>query len=118
MADFLGLPLAPSLLGGTDYAFGGGVGHCAAALGGGAFILSVPRYVELYLRRHCGEADPNAMYILEGAGTTFWARRPVLRITACVPAVDRIENPITTMRCPEVLTGPRQLKPSIAHVSS
>jgi phospholipase/lecithinase/hemolysin len=67
VAGFLGLPLTPSLLGGTDYAFGGAWVTAPQPLGGG-FIPSVPQQVELYLSQHGGKADPNALYVIEGGG--------------------------------------------------
>ncbi len=61
IAGFLGLPLTPSLLGGTDYAFGQAfVTHPEGS------IPSVPQQVEHYLSDNGGKADPNALYILEG----------------------------------------------------
>lgn len=68
VARFLGVTLAPSLLGGTNYAFGGAWVTAPQPLPGGAFIPSVPQQVELYLNRHGGKADPNAVYIIEGGG--------------------------------------------------
>lgn len=68
VAGFLGVPLKPSLLGGTDYAFGGAWVTAPQPLGGGAVIPSVPEQVGLYLSQHGGKADPNALYILEGGG--------------------------------------------------
>ncbi len=67
VAGFLGVPLTPSLLGGTDYAFGGAWATAPQPLGGG-IIPSVPQQVELYLQSHGGRADPNALYIIEGGG--------------------------------------------------
>ncbi len=67
VAGFLGLPLQPALLGGTDYAFGGAWMTAPQPLPGG-FIPSVPQQVGLYLSQHGGKADPNALYILEGGG--------------------------------------------------
>lgn len=67
VAGFLKLPLKPSLLGGTDYAFGGAEVTATANLEG-AMIPSVPQQVELYLSLNGGKADPNALYILEGGG--------------------------------------------------
>jgi outer membrane lipase/esterase len=63
VAGFLGVPLKPSLLGGTDYAFGGA--WATAAQGS---IPSVPQQVGLYLLQHGGKADPDALYLLEGGG--------------------------------------------------
>jgi phospholipase/lecithinase/hemolysin len=68
VARLLGVPLTPSLSGGTDYAFGGAWVTASQPLGGGAFIPSVPQQVELYLSQHGGKADSNAMYILAGGG--------------------------------------------------
>lgn len=67
VAGFLGLPLEPSLLGGTDYAFGGAWATAPQPLGSGV-IPSVPEQVGLYLQLHGGKADPNALYIIEGGG--------------------------------------------------
>jgi outer membrane lipase/esterase len=61
VAGFLGLPLTPSLLGGTDYAFGQ-----AFVTRPEGTIPSVPQQVEHYLSDNGGKADPNALYILEG----------------------------------------------------
>lgn len=67
VAGFLHLPLTPSLLGGTDYAFGGAWATAPQPLGAGV-IPSVPEQVGLYLQLHAGKADPNALYIIEGGG--------------------------------------------------
>jgi outer membrane lipase/esterase len=74
VAGFLGVPLNHSyvpgspLPGGTDYAFAGAWVTAPQPLPGGAFIPSVPQQVALYLAQHNGQADPNALYILEGGG--------------------------------------------------
>jgi phospholipase/lecithinase/hemolysin len=69
IASVLGVPLTPSLAGGTDYAFGGAwVTAPATVPGGTATIPSVPQQVLLYLSQHGGKADPNALYFLEGGG--------------------------------------------------
>jgi phospholipase/lecithinase/hemolysin len=65
VAGFLGLPLQPSLLKGTDYAFGGAWVTQPASFTG---VPSVPEQVETYLSQHNGKADPDALYILEGGG--------------------------------------------------
>jgi phospholipase/lecithinase/hemolysin len=65
VAGFLGVPLKASLLGGTDYAFGGAWVTQPQSVTG---VPSVPQQVELYLSQHDGKADPNALYILEGGG--------------------------------------------------
>jgi phospholipase/lecithinase/hemolysin len=68
IASAWGLPMTPSLLGGTDYAWGGAFVTADQPLGGGAFIPSVPHQVQAYLLAHGGKADPNALYVLEGGG--------------------------------------------------
>jgi len=65
VAGFLGVPLSASLLGGTDYAFGGAWVTEPEAITG---VPSVPQQVEGYLIQHGGKADPNALYVLEGGG--------------------------------------------------
>jgi outer membrane lipase/esterase len=65
VAGFLGVPLKPSLAGGTDYAFGGAWVTQPQSVTG---VPSVLQQVELYLVQHDGRADPNALYILEGGG--------------------------------------------------
>jgi outer membrane lipase/esterase len=65
VAGFLGLPLKPSLLNGTDYAFGGSWVTEGQSVTG---VPSVPEQIEMYLSQHKGKADPNALYILEGGG--------------------------------------------------
>ena len=67
VAGFLNVPFAASLLGGTDYAFGGAWVTEPQPIPGGT-IPSVPQQVEIYLAQHGGKADPNALYILEGGG--------------------------------------------------
>jgi phospholipase/lecithinase/hemolysin len=68
VASAWGLPMTPSLKGGTDYAWGGAFVTADQPIGGGAFIPSVPHQVQAYLLAHGGKADPNALYILEGGG--------------------------------------------------
>ena len=67
VAGFLGVPLKPSLLTGTDYAFAGAWVTEAVPIPGGS-IPSVPQQVRMYLAQHGGKADPNALYVLEGGG--------------------------------------------------
>ena len=67
VAGFLSVPFKASLLGGTDYAFGGAWVTAPQRIPLG-FIPSVPKQVELYLSEHGGKADPKALYIIEGGG--------------------------------------------------
>ena len=68
VASAWGLPMTPSLKGGTDYAWGGAFVTADQPLGGGHFIPSVPHQVQAYLLATGGKADPNALYVLEGGG--------------------------------------------------
>lgn len=65
VAGFLGLPMKPYLLGGTNFAFGGAWVTQPQSVTG---VPSVPEQVEIYLTLTGGKADPNALYILEGGG--------------------------------------------------
>jgi outer membrane lipase/esterase len=65
VAGFLGLPMKPYLLGGTNFAFGGAWVTQPQSVTG---VPSVPQQVEIYLSLSGGKADPNALYILEGGG--------------------------------------------------
>jgi phospholipase/lecithinase/hemolysin len=67
VAGSLGLPMKPSLAGGTDFAFGGAFATAPQPIPGGV-IPSVPQQVELYLSQNGGKADPKALYIIEGGG--------------------------------------------------
>jgi len=64
LASSLGVSAAPSLLGGTDYAFGG-------ALTGPVSQLTPPSLeaqVALFLSQHGGVAPSDALYVIEGGG--------------------------------------------------
>jgi phospholipase/lecithinase/hemolysin len=57
LASAWGLPMQPSLKGGTDYAFGGAMVTQSVSTPLGT-IFSVPAQAELYLSEHGGHADP------------------------------------------------------------
>jgi outer membrane lipase/esterase len=80
VAGFLGVPFKASLLGGTDYAFGGAWVTAPQPIPGGS-IPSVPQQVLIYLGANGGKADPHALYVLEGGGND------ILDTTATNPAV-------------------------------
>jgi outer membrane lipase/esterase len=65
VAGFLRLPLTPSVLKGTDFAFGGAWVTQPSSFTG---VPSIPQQVETYLAATGGKADPNALYIIEGGG--------------------------------------------------
>ena len=70
VADGLGLPVTPSLLGGTDYAFGGaGVVNNSSA----GPIPTLPQQLQMYLAANGGAADPDALYqVWGGANDVFY----------------------------------------------
>src|SRR5690348_16898899 len=70
VADFYGITLAPSIAGGTDFAFGGaGVINNSSA----GPIPTLPQQVQTYLAATGGTADPNALYsIWGGANDVFY----------------------------------------------
>src|SRR5579859_201197 len=67
LAGSMGLPMKPSLAGGTDFAFGGAWVTAPQVTPLGT-IPSVPEQVELYLTAHGGKADFNALYVILGGG--------------------------------------------------
>ena len=72
VAASLGVPVAPSLLGGSDYAFGGAMVLAPLVTPQGT-VPSVPQQVALYLAAHGGKADSNALYVIEGGGNDILA---------------------------------------------
>jgi phospholipase/lecithinase/hemolysin len=80
VASAWGLPMTPSLAGGTDYAVGGAEVTTSISEPQGT-IPSVPEQVVEYLQAHGGKADPHALYILEGGGND------ILNATGGSPAV-------------------------------
>jgi phospholipase/lecithinase/hemolysin len=80
VASAWGLPMTPSLTGGTDYAVGGAEVTTSISEPQGT-IPSVPEQVVEYLQAHGGKADPHALYILEGGGND------ILNATGGSPAV-------------------------------
>lgn len=72
VGESLGLTVEPSLLGGTDYGFGGGLVTAPFVTPLGT-VPCVPQQVGLYLNAHGGKADPNALYVIEGGGNDILA---------------------------------------------
>lgn len=70
VANFYGITLTPSILGGSDFAFGGaGVDNNAVA----GPIPTLPQQVQMYLSATGGKADPNALYsVWGGANDVFY----------------------------------------------
>jgi outer membrane lipase/esterase len=61
-ASALGVPLLPSVLGGTNFAFGG------ATTGGAGAIPNLIQQANIYLGSTGNVASPNALYVVEGGG--------------------------------------------------
>ncbi|HEY9134144.1 MAG TPA: autotransporter domain-containing protein [Dyella sp.] len=71
LAAKLGMPIQPSLLGGTDFAFGGaGLNNNALP---GSTIPTMPEQVQMYLTAIGGKANPHALYqVWGGANDIFY----------------------------------------------
>ncbi|HEX5305719.1 MAG TPA: autotransporter domain-containing protein [Dyella sp.] len=68
VASALGFTLAPSVTGGTDFAFGG-----AGVVQGVAPVPTLPQQMAMYLAANGGAADPNALYqVWGGANDLFY----------------------------------------------
>jgi outer membrane lipase/esterase len=68
VAAALGYTLAPSLTGGTDFAFGG-----AGVVQGVAPVPTLPQQMAMYLAANGGAADPDALYqVWGGANDIFY----------------------------------------------
>lgn len=74
-AQSLGLPLAPSMAGGTNFAFGGAQtganGNDIPAIPG--FPFSMRAQLDSYLAATAHTADPNALYVVAGGGNNVRA---------------------------------------------
>lgn len=81
-ATMLGVPLAPSVLGGTDFAFGGATTGTPGP-GAGGFPFSLLAQVGGYLGATGGVASPNALYVIAGGGNNA---RAALAAIAATPA--------------------------------
>ena len=71
LAARLGMPIQPSLLGGTDFAFGGaGLNNNALP---GSTIPTLPEQLQMYLATTGGKANPRALYqVWGGANDIFY----------------------------------------------
>ncbi len=82
VADGLGHPVKASLLGGTDFAFGGAglVNNSSAGP-----IPTLPQQLGMYLTASGGQADPNALYqVWGGANDIFYLTATTTDTTALV----------------------------------
>ena len=68
LATMLGLPLAPSLLGGSNYAFGGAETGIDGTDGPGGFPFSMRTQLGMYLADSGGAASAGSLYIVAGGG--------------------------------------------------
>lgn len=82
VADGLGHPTTASLLGGTNFAFGGaGLVHNSSA----GPIPTLPQQLGMYLTATGGQADPNALYqVWGGANDIFYLTATTTDTTALV----------------------------------
>src|SRR6185312_3936063 len=72
VSDYYGIALTPSLLGGTDFAFGG-AGLINNAPGTPPTVPLLSQQLQMYLGATGGKADPNALYaIWGGANDVFY----------------------------------------------
>jgi outer membrane lipase/esterase len=72
VADYFGAGITPSLLAGTDFAFGG-AGVVNNAPGTPPTVPTLPTQLSLYLQATGGKADPNTLYsIWGGANDVFY----------------------------------------------
>ncbi|HJU26965.1 MAG TPA: SGNH/GDSL hydrolase family protein, partial [Rhodanobacteraceae bacterium] len=72
VSDYYGITLTPSILGGTDFAFGG-AGLLNNAPGTPATVPLLSQQLQMYLGANGGKADPNALYaVWGGANDVFY----------------------------------------------
>lgn len=100
LAASLGLPLAPSALGGSNYAFGGaqtGIDGSEPLAPG--FPFSMRTQLGMYLGATGNVADPNALYIVAGGGNNVRAALEAIAAGAPAPttAAATIANYATDM---------------------
>ena len=67
VASSLRLPMKASLSGGNNFAYGGAK-VLAPLTSQGLTVPSIEQQVQLYLSLHSGQANPDALFILEGGG--------------------------------------------------
>ena len=88
-ASLIGVPLAPSLLGGSDYAFGGATTGTPGP-GPGGFPFSLTAQTSLYLGATGGVAPSDALYVVAGGGND--ARAALTAIAAGADAATTIAS--------------------------
>ena len=73
VADYFGVPMTPSLAGGTDFAFGG-AGVINNSPGTPSTVPTLPSQLDMYLEATGNRADPNTLYaVWGGANDVFYA---------------------------------------------
>jgi len=83
-AAMIGLPLAPSLAGGTDFAFGGATTGTAGP-GPGGFPFSLLVQSTQYLAATGNHASPNGLYVIAGGGNDARAALTAIGGGASIP---------------------------------
>ena len=81
----IGLPLTPSAIGGTDFAFGGATTGTPGP-GPGGFPFSLTAQVAQYLGATGNQASPNGLYVVEGGGNDARAALALIGGGANIPA--------------------------------
>jgi outer membrane lipase/esterase len=71
VADYFGTPMTPSLMDGTDFAFGG-AGLVNNAPGTPSSVPTLPTQLGMYLQATGGSADPNALYAVWGGANDIF----------------------------------------------
>jgi outer membrane lipase/esterase len=83
-AAMIGLPLAPSLLGGTDFAFGGATTGTPGS-GPGGFPFSLLAQSSQYLAATGNHASPDGLYVIAGGGNDARAALAAIGGGASIP---------------------------------
>lgn len=84
IANTQGIQVRPSLLGGTNYAYGGA--RVTSNVPAGSFsIPSLPNQLQQYLARVNGRADPQALYVIFGGGNDQFATLTNPALAATLP---------------------------------
>jgi outer membrane lipase/esterase len=85
VADYFGVPMTPSLAGGTDFAFGG-AGVVNNSPGTPAGVPTLPTQLGMYLQATGGKADPTALYAVWGGANDVFYNVALAQLGQLTPA--------------------------------
>lgn len=85
VGDYFGVPMTPSLAGGTDFAFGG-AGVINNSPGTPAGIPTLPTQLGMYLQATGGAADPKALYAVWGGANDLFYNVALAQFGLLTPA--------------------------------